>query len=175
MDYFIMCQDSRLYNVAKPALGSLDFRKLTREQINDISVTQILYISESKHNEYPDYIEGAGMLVSEKLMRIMGKYQSDAIFKTIVLIEKKTNRQEIYYLISPPEIDCMSAETVCDRQGRVKKFVLDEDKVGYARIFHAVNYREKIIVRLDAAESILRRDPYGIWFERVTTAEREGV
>ena len=142
--------------------------KLTRSQIDNISLTKILYVKERAYNsEYSDYLE-TYMLVSEKLKRIMSKYQSNAIFKTVVLIERKINRQEIYYLISAPLIQCASDQTVYNKQGQVKEFVLDEEKVGHARIFKADNYENHVLVRLDVAESILRRDSYGVSFDRVT-------
>ena len=167
MDYFMMYQDVRVSNVAELIPGSLKLHTLTREQIKNISITKTLYVKDRNNNEYPDYLESEGMLVSEKLKRIMSKYQRDAIFKTVVLIEKKTNRQEIYYLISPPIIECASEETVYDRRGSIVEFVLDKEKVGYTRIFCVRNYGNRIFVRLDVAESILRREPYGVSFVKV--------
>ena len=175
MDYFIMHQDERVKNVAELEPGSQRLSALNRQQIDEISMTKILYVKESGYNEYPDYIEAGGRLVSEKLKRIMSKYQRDVIFKTAMLIEKNINRQEIYYLISPPQIECAAAETVYDRQGNVERFVLDEHKVGHTRIFCAVNYGNHIFVRLDVAESILRRDSYGVSFEKVNVSPKEGV
>ena len=92
MDYFIMHQDARVTNAAKLLPTSLDLYTLTREQINAIPSTRILHVRENRYNEYPDYLEREGMLVSEKLKQIMSKYQQNAIFKTIVLIEKTKNR-----------------------------------------------------------------------------------
>ena len=167
MDYFIMRQDPRMTGVAKFITGSLELRTLTREQIQDISTTKTIFVKEDSYNQYPDYFEEAGMLISEKLKRIIGKYQGNTVFKTIVLIEKEKNRQEIYYLALPPQIKCASLKTIYDKQGNVKEFVLDEEKVGHARVFCADNYGKRIFVRLDVAESILRRSPYGVSFEKV--------
>ena len=168
MDYFIIHQDERVTDVVKLIPGSLNLRTLTREQLQDISTTIIRRVKENSRNQYPDYLEEEGMLISEKLKKIMSKYQSNAVFKTIVLIEKNIHRQEIYYILSPPQIECTSSRAVYDKQGYMKEFVLDEEKVGHARIFCAEGYGNRIFVRLDVAESILRRMPYGVAFEKVT-------
>jgi hypothetical protein len=169
MDFFFMRMDPRVTGAAKLAAGSPNLRAYTREQIQEISKTMILYVGENQDNQYPDIMEETGILVSEKLKRIMSKYQRDAIFKTVVLMDKKTNRQAIYYLMSPPQIECASDKTVYDRRGHIEEFVLDEEKVGHARIFCAQNYRDRVFVRLDVAESILRRVPYGVSFEKAAT------
>lgn len=168
MDYFIMHQDNRVTGAAQLLPSSLNVKAMTRRQIIEISRTRILYVREGGANRYPDYLEESGMLISEKLKRIMSKYQRDAVFKTAVLIERETNHQEIYYIAAPPMIDCASDRTIYDKAGEIKKFVLDEDKAGHTRIFCAEGYDNRIIVRLDVAESILRRDPYGVSFEKVS-------
>lgn len=174
MDYFMICQDKRLRNVAKvrpPA--SLPPRVLTQGQGKGTGQTTIMYVEESRRKEYPDYIEAPVRLVSEKIKRIISKYQKDILFQTVVLIEKESNHQEVYYRMTVPEIACAAEETVYDRGGHVEDFVLDEQKVGHARVFCAAGYGKKIIVRLDVAESMLRRDSFGIWFEKVKTAKEE--
>jgi hypothetical protein len=145
----------------------LDLRAVSREEVGNISMTKILYVKESPHNQYPDFLEDIGLMVSEKLKQIMCKYQQDVIFKTFALIEKEANNHNLYYLMSPPQIKCTSAMTVYDKQGQIEKFVLDTAKVGSTRIFCSDDYKNKVFVRLDVAESILRRNPYGVSFLKV--------
>ncbi|MDR0286950.1 MAG: hypothetical protein LBI03_04475 [Clostridiales bacterium] len=177
MDYFIMHMDPRVSYAVKPTsvFGPLNLYMLTCEQIQKISITKVYNVNENSYNQYPDYLEETGLLVSEKLKQIMGKYQRNVIFKTVILIEKKKNRQEIYYFIAPPQIQCISPKSTYDRPEHVEKFVLDEEKVGDARIFCASNYGRRIFVRLDVAESILRRKPFGISFEKVTVDNKEDI
>ena len=175
MDYFVMRQDPRVRNVAKPEGARVnELRHLTRAEIDAISIPPNLYVKNSKKAEYTDYIEEPVMLLSEKLKKIMSKYQKDAIFKAAILMGKDTSRQETYYLISAPGIRCASEGTTYDTRGNVKDLVIDKEKVVPARIFFTEGYERRIIVRLDVAESILRRDPNGIWFEKVKAiSERE--
>ena len=174
MEYFTMNQDPRLLKVIKPVGTDVDkLTGLTHEEICGASEAIILYVKGSEQKEYVDYIEFPIKLISKKLKTIMSKYQKDAVFITVVFIEKETSRQETYYLISAPKISCASEETVYDKNGNVLKFVLDQGKVGPARIFCASENENQLIVRLDVAESILRREPDGIWLERVRTVTKE--
>jgi len=175
MEYFMMRQDPRVHNVAKPVGEKVAMlRHITRDEMNTASIPTNLFVQNGGKAEFPDFIEDPVMLVSEKLKKVMSKYQKDAVFKTVVLIERETNRHEVYYLISAPRIDCASCETTYDARGNFKELVIDQDKVGHARIFFPVGNERRILVRLDVAESILRRHPYGVWFERIRVMPEEG-
>ena len=166
--------DARVHSVAEPIGANVNkLRHLTREEISAMSMSTNLYVKKSGRIEYPDYIEHPVMLLSEKLKKIMSKYQKDAIFKTVILIDKDLKRQKIYYLISAPCIDCAAEETTYDARGNVKELVIDQEKVGHARIFFAEKNGQRLLVRLDVAESILRRDANGVWFERVRVTAKE--
>lgn len=54
----------------------------------------------------------------------------------------------------------------------MQNFVLDVEKVGRRAIFLAKDFNRRLIVRLDVAESILRREANGIWFEPVKVSGR---
>jgi len=175
MEYFMMRQDPRVHNVAEPTGAIVSkLRHITREEMDAISIPPNMYVKKGSTIEYPDYIESPIMLVSEKLKRIMSKYQKDAIFKAAILMEKDINRQETYYMISAPRIECASDESTYDTHGRIKELVLDQEKVGHARIFFAIGCEQRVFVRLDVAESILRRDSNGVWFERMKVDINQG-
>jgi len=175
MDYFIMSLDPRLHNAAKPAPESPALRDLARKRIGRDINTKTLIVDDSKHNEYPDFLDGTVMLVSEKLKNILSMYQKDIIFKAVVLIERKKNRQELYYQFEVPEIDCKV--DVPDRGigSKAEGLVIDQEKVGYARVFRVNYYGKRLLVRLDVAESILRRDSYAVRFNRVGVITKEEI
>ena len=168
VEYFIMRQDARIKRAAQP-LGEEArlLQQMPRSEIRGISTTLVFYVDESGRIEYPDFIESPLSLVSGMLKDIMGAYQKESAFKTVVLIERSNNRQETYYLTAPPLVECLSPATVYDARKSVKEPVLDKEKVGHARIFCAKGCPKLILARLDAAESILRRCPDGVWFEKV--------
>jgi len=173
MDYFIMRQDHRILYMPQLMLPkSLQLDNITREQIESFQKTDIIYVKENQDNEYPGYIEKSIKLISNRIMRIMSKYQQNIIFKPVILIEKENNRQVEYHFMVPPEIECGEETSIRDAVGNVKEFILDEKKVGSFRIFLARDYGNNLLVRLDVAESILRREVYGVSFEKVNMTRK---
>lgn len=163
MDYFIMKTDNRLCR-----LPQIQFPQEIFETEN--SKTFIVYVKENNGLtiEYADYLEKPGPLIAEKFHHILQKYQHDVVFRRIMLVEKDTGQQTPYYLMFPPEIMCADRnETKCDAGGNVRDFVLNTEKVGKRAIFCAKDFNRQLVVRLDVAESILRREANGIWFEPV--------
>jgi len=168
MDYFKMSQDRRVRGAAQP-IDMDALHRLSKEELDAVPSLNY-YISGSVGVSYPDYIDYPVKLVSEKLKKIMVKYQKDALMKTVVLIEKEKQRQKIYYYILPPQLDCAAENN--NMAADDDRLVLDQEKIGSSRIFQVVGKRQDLIVRLDVAESILRRNPNGVWFEKVLTAQK---
>ena len=166
MDYFLMQTDSRLrrlpqFQVPKELLYISDGR-----QINCKESVSVIYVEGNKglSIEYPDYIARPIPLIAEKLHKILKKYQQDTAFYQVVLIEKDTGMQKTYYMMLPPIIECADKnKTVYDRSENIQDFVLDAECIGKNRMFRVRELKNQIVVRL--AESILRRDAGGIWFE----------
>ena len=76
-------------------------------------------------------------------------------------------------MICPAEIVCAdSSQSQYDKKGNVQEFVLDVEKTEGRKIFMAKDFNREVVVRLDIAESILRREANGIWFEPVKIAGR---
>lgn len=130
----------------------------------------VIYVQENRglEPEYADYIQGQIPLIGERFYKILSKYAPDTFFHRVVLVEKQSGKQSHFYCMIPPEIECSEKlKSTYDTTGQVKEFVLDASKVGTHKLFMAKDYQRKVIVRLDVAESILRREPNGIWFEPV--------
>lgn len=117
--------------------------------------------------EYADYLEEPLPLIADRFHSLLQKYQPDMAFYQVVLIEQKTGEQRPYQLISPPEIECMCEEVQKKGKCEMYECILDENKIGKNKIFLAKDLHKQLIVRLDVAESILRREANGIWFEPV--------
>lgn len=168
MDYFIMKTDKRLRRLPQLlADEAFFFGKKTR--------TPIVYVKEygGLSIEYADYLEDPVPLIADKFQKILQKYQPDMALLRVMLIEKESGRQKAYCLMQPPEILCADREkSRYDAKGVLQDFVLDAKQAGNRSIFLAKDYNRQLVVRLDVAESILRREPNGIWFEPVHTAER---
>lgn len=176
MDYFIMKTDERLCKLPQMQIPKeLSPVGMTKEKIKKIKTDSIVYVKESYglNIDYADYLEKPVPFIANKFQKILQKYQQDILFHQVMLIEKETGQQKPYYLMLPPEITCADKEeSQYDSMGNVQNFVLDMKKVGNRKIFLAQDYGRQLLVRLDVAESILRREADGIWFEPVKAAER---
>ncbi len=168
MEYFIMRTDSRLRRLPQLQVSKEILNLSDAGQMNNKKAASVIYVTGNKglSVEYPDYIAGPIPLIAEKLHKILKKYQQDAIFHQVVLIEKDRGTQKVYYVMLPPILECADkSKTVYDKALNVLDFVLDTECVGRNRIFRVLELKNQIVVRLDVAESILRRDTSGIWFE----------
>lgn len=168
MDYFIMRTDKRLRRLPQIQLP---------KEFSTMEITKTVFAYVKKYNgmdtEYADYLESPVPLVAGKFQRILQKYQQDMVLQRVMLVEKETGKQKPYFFMKPPEIICADEkEPESDAGGRIQKFVLNEERVGTRKIFLAGDYNRQLMVRLDVAESILRRESSGIWFEPVKTVGR---
>lgn len=169
-----MRQDPKMQNVVNLLGWSEPNKEVSRFRYLRLAQeeTYIMYVADNIYNDYPDFIEHPFHLIGEKLKRIVSLYQPNSELETVVLVEQKNEKQTAYYSIEVPEVDC--ASDLCARYfGKIKDIILDVKKVGNQRIFK-VEGDPRLIVRLDVAESILRRIPLGIVFERVELEQKEG-
>jgi len=178
MDYFIIQQDQELANTGKVA-KMLNWQNALWEDsmIRRLAAvpiqTKAIYVAPDADNEFPDFFQEPIVLIERKFKQVVEMYQKNSLAHPVVLIDKGTKAQVVYYHIAAPEIDCASEESMRDHVGAIKELVLDKAKVGNQRIFQVSGFRRRTIVRLDVAESILRRNSYGITFEKVR-AEQGG-
>jgi len=170
MIYFAMRQDKRILDSPELILTGQEVEELQQFPTPEsLVVSKIIYVKRKlmKKIDYLDLIETPVLLISEKLKSLMMKYQKNIWMRTVVLIDEQTGYQRIYYAIYPPRIPCTSKQSVFNYHQQVKAFILAEDKVGYNRIFVPKGLERHLIVRLDVAESILRRKSNGIIFEEI--------
>lgn len=171
MDYFILKQDERykntprLLNVFKE-INVKDINLLNAHKIEDIIV---LRGSCEEGAEFLDLLDNQLFLISNELKKIIEKYDRDIIFKMIAIIDSVHQKQGNYCLPIFNEIEALSDKSELNlNKTVVKKVVLDKEKVKGKKIFKLKeSSKTLIIVRLDVAESLLRRGFKGIKLERV--------
>ncbi|WP_019535822.1 imm11 family protein [Paenibacillus ginsengihumi] len=171
MDYFVMEQDERYaeFPVLQDVRQHIDIRHVNRLQAHHLADTTVFQVKASAEAEYLDVLTTQLYLVSEKMKQIIEMYEPDCLFKLIPLMNRELGKQKLYYLPLFAEVEALSpsAEFNLDRSV-IRKLVLQEDKIKGKRIFR-VKESEKplIVVRLDVAESMLRRDLVGVGLKRV--------
>ncbi|SFA80060.1 imm11 family protein [Clostridium frigidicarnis] len=171
MDYFLLKQDTRYVNVPQliDVHKNINIKDINLSTCDNISDTVILNVKADKDSAFLDILDKPLFLMSDDLKNIIEKYDANIYFKTIPLIDLQHERQKNYCLPIFEELDALSEESEFNMDRSViKKIVLDSKKIKGKKIFKIKNeFKTLIVVRLDVAESILRRGFTGIKLEKL--------
>lgn len=172
MDYFLLKQDERYSNVPLllDVMSKIDKRNINVLNAHKIEDTIIFYVKANEETSYLDILHRQLYLVSDKLKKLLEKYDSNIIFKAMPLIDLEHEIQENYFLPIFEEVEALSENCEFNLDKSViKKLILDEKKIKEKKIFKIKHSEQTlIVVRLDVAESILRRDFTGIKLEKLS-------
>ena len=171
MDYFLLKQDEEYTNAPRlmDVFNNINVRNVNLLNAHKIEDIIILNVKCNDETEFLDILYKNLFLISKEMKKIIEKYDSGIIFKTIPLIDIPHERQENYYMPIFEEIECLSEKAELNlNKTVVKKIILDKEKVKGKKIFK-IKESEKnlIVVRLDVAESLLRREFKGICLDRL--------
>lgn len=171
MDYFLLKQDERYTNT--PRLIDV-FKKINIKNLNLLNAHKIediiiFEVSADDNCEFLDILDSQLFLVLEGMKKIIEKYDRNILFKSLALIDSLHDRQENYFLPIFEEVESLSDNVELNLDKTVvKKIVLDKEKIQGKKIFKIKeSLKPLIVVRLDVAESLLRRDFKGIKLERL--------
>lgn len=175
MDYFLLKQDERYTNTPrlKDIFNNIDVRNINVLNAHKIEDILVFDVNVDEKSEFLDILDNQLFLISKPMMEIVEKYDSDIVFKTLALIDKLHNRQENYYLPIVEELDALSdAAELNLNKTVVRKLILNKEKIQGKKIFKIKeSSKTLIVVRLDVAESLLRRNFNGIKLERLQVEE----
>ena len=171
MDYFLLKQDEEYTNapVLMDAFNRLDVRNINLLNAHKIDDIIIFNVKADEETEFLDILDKRLFLISEGMKKIIEKYDPGILFKTTPLIDLSYERQGNYYLPIFEEIECLSEKAELSlNKTVVKKIILDKEKIKEKKIFK-IKESEKtlIVVRLDVAESLLRREFKGMCLKRL--------
>lgn len=171
MEFFILSQDNTIPDPVEPAgiLKVIDRDMIKKENIHKMDELAVQFeIKENNRSVYIDFIENPVPLVSDKLKELLGKYEERIFLKPVLLADIKHLRQDVYWLLVPDSMDCLSSKSEFNKNGTVKRIVIDENKIRFRKVFKIKGILENLIIlRLDVAESLLRRDFTGIRLKKV--------
>lgn len=171
MDYFLLKQDERYVNTPrlKDIFYKINVKNINRLNAHKIDDVIIFQVDAEETCEYIDILDKQLFLISEKLIKVISKYDPEIIIKTLPLIDLKRSRQENYYLPILEEVEAINEKFEFAANKTVyKKIVLDKEKIQGKKIFRIKeSSKNLVVVRLDVAESILRRKPRGIYLEKL--------
>ncbi|KHD14116.1 imm11 family protein [Clostridium butyricum] len=171
MEYFLLKQDRRYTDVPRITnfFQIIDTQNITPLKADRIEDNISFFIKSSKDTVYLDILDVQTFLVSEITKRVMEKYNRNIIFKRTALIDRNNQKQKIYYIPIFEEFETLHKDSKFNwNKSGLEKIVLDKDKIKDKKIFKVKESSERVIViRLDVAESLLRRKLKGISIERL--------
>lgn len=169
MEYFIMEMDKRIGNkfiIQKfPGEGSMEYGTDYANKFKDHTG---LYTIESDKSSYPEVLEAPLYMVSRTIQEILQLHDDHIVCKEVSMVNLPKKTLKYYAVLLTDRIECLheSAEFYQDKS--VKKLVLDKDKIGDRRVFRVKGISPAyVIVSLDIAESVLRRNCFGVKFTKV--------
>ncbi|NFG40663.1 MULTISPECIES: hypothetical protein [unclassified Clostridium] len=171
MDYFLLKQDEEYTNapMLMDVFKNIDVRNINLLNAHKIDDIVILNVKCNDETEFLDILDRNLFLISKEMKKIIKKYDSEILFKTIPLIDLPHERQENYYMPIFEEVECLSEKSELNlNKTVVKKIILDKEKIRNKKIFKIKeSSKTLVVIRLDVAESLLRREFKGMCLERL--------
>ena len=171
MSYFILSQDERIPDAVVPAGISKIVHKdmLTEARASELDrLTLQFRVQQRDHIEYVDFIERPIPLLSDKLKQLIAKFLPRQKYHPVGIFDMIQMRQDVYWLMIPQRLNCLSPQSEFYRNDTLKRLVIDRTRAGKAPLFQLDGIRETIIVvNLALAESILRRDFNGLKLKKI--------
>lgn len=174
MEYYLLRQSGKVVNPVK--ITSLDQRtytaRMTHDEFRSLENLKNVYIEYNRTWELPDLLIYPTYMVSDEIRKVFCMYDDSMSFKGVQLFPAQQKwikeASPIYWVYDCVAADCLHKDTIVQPNGAIKELILDGRKVTGSDIFKVRGTMEnKTIVSLAVAESILRRNPYGVAFEKV--------
>lgn len=174
MRYYRLMVDERVkHRVETAPLSPLQVEDILSGhtlQAEDTPVSSSTYRSRTV---YPDFLEFPLPLVSDSMKALLEKYMPELEWKAAILTDFQKARQDVYWVLRPPVVDCLSSQTEWYPDHTLKQLVLKHGKIE-SSIFRIAGLLEaRIYINLAVAESLLRRPFTGVRVQKVEMATKE--
>lgn len=162
MKYFLMEENKK--NPNDPQIidwyGKINVSDINRYDCAKIPSKLGLNVRSNKDLVFPEIIFFPFLLVSDEVYELIKKFEPNMKKKDIILTDSVYGKVKVYHLPIVDEINCLSDSSKLNADKSViHNAVIEEDLAGDKSIFvlEGINKRQ-VVVRLDMAEALLRRD-----------------
>lgn len=174
MEYFILKQSEDVVNPIKVFGVDMDnyTAAMTHQDFKQLKRSKVAYAEYSRSYETPDILSHPTYMVSDTVRRVLHMYDDNISFKSIqvfpTLQKDLMEATRTYWVYDCIMEDCLHKDAVILPNGEIQEIILDKTKVKGRDIFRVKGTLDnKLIISLAVAESILRRNVYGIMLEKV--------
>ncbi|MCM3170793.1 DUF1629 domain-containing protein [Paenibacillus sp. MER 99-2] len=158
--YYELIEDQRILNVFRPPVIDTPY--------DELPFSSVRRIERKPHDEMTDWITRPAYYMSDRMKRLMENVDETIPFKSVTFINEENGEPFSYWVFKLSNASTFSKKSVFHPDGSLKQLVLDAQAVQDQRIWMLGDVREtRVLVRLDLAESILRRGFTGFVFRKV--------
>lgn len=165
MRYFLVEEDKNYVNRVKVRnwTKKISAKILYNKSYFQIPKRIVMEIEPNPKTDFVDFIMVPFLMVSEKVKKVIDVFEPNMQYREIVLLDKKYEKAEVYYLPILKEMDCLGKNTVFNLDHSIiKKPVLNRGKAEDKSIFRLAEGPASVcVVRMDLLECLLRREAYG--------------
>lgn len=177
MRYFLIKEEKRYGNFPEIVnwYQKKEARQLVEKEYEKLPDRILFTVKGNSDTNYLDILFHPFFLIGKPVKKVLELYEPNYQFKEIIYLDHKNRHVEEYFFPILPEIDCLSKESEYNLDHSVvTKAVLDLKKVRDYSIFCLKGVKNRhVVIRLDLAESILRRRARGFLLEEVEGIEGE--
>lgn len=150
--------------------GKIDVRNIRQGFYHALPERLLLKINGNERTVFTNIITRPFFLVSEGLKECLELYEPNLSFKEIVLLDQTYKQAQEYFLPTLEEVNCLTENCKFNmNRSELLEAEFELSKIGDKSIFYLGDVNSKIIVvRLDVAESMIRRGSRGFLLEEVT-------
>lgn len=172
MRYYILRQSKQLYkplqvygldtSYYKHNMNEADFERLPEYLVS--------YFKNSKDTEIPEIITQPTLMVSADIKKLLLLYDDSIPFKGVQVFSDNLEERfaKSYWTFLPKTVDCLHEDCQMLPNGEFQTLILDKTKIPAQDIFKVGNITSNLIIlSLPVAESILRRNWFGVALEEV--------
>ncbi len=169
--YRLTLSDHVKMPIKAPGLPSdMYLPNITQEGFQAMPEGIVAYYRYSDDVEVPDILMEPTMMVSKDLRSVLSLYNPEIKAKSVKMfaVEEEISLAPEYWVLSIPEVYCLSDEVEVLPNGAVEKLILQRNAIGKEDVFKVEGTLENyVIVSTPVVESILRRKLYGVGFQEV--------
>jgi len=167
MEYFVLTISQYVKNPIRIKGFQSNLPVIDYEDMKELAVG---YMEEYKETEITDILVTPFLMVSKPIRDLFSLYDTKMEFKGVQLFGDQDGKKvtPLYFVPQVKSIDCLHKSVKINPNSTINEVVLDKDKLNDAAVFKLDRIVQQIIIiSLDVAESLLRRELYGIGLEKV--------
>lgn len=166
MSYFLLKQDPTFTDA--PTIinwyGKINEKNISIGKSHLLERRILLNVMPNKNLVFPPVLTNPFFLFTREIKKSVDLYEKRLAYKEIVLLDSENMKTEHYYMPILPKVDCLSEQSTFNLDHSILlKAVIVKENIPPNAIFllEGVGNRH-IVIRLDLAESILRKSFLGI-------------